>query len=165
MAGSLPCAGSLPLTLAHSRWLTILLSPFTCSPTSFLLTFLLSLVIFISQDIKHSCPLLYSCMSGPSLPLLPHTLFLSFSLCLSLSLLQPPQELGGEGWATQAGSGPREGVGSQGKSFRPGDGQGLGMLAFLGRFQKLLWFMLGQPWCLPLSPEAVDVGPILAGRW
>ena len=103
--------GGLPalrwLALSRSRWFTILLSPFTCSPTSFLLTFLLSLVIFISQDIKHSCPLLYLCMSGLSLPLLPHTPFLSLSLSLSFSLSFSCSPL--KSWVEKAGP-HRQGV-------------------------------------------------------
>lgn len=47
---------------------------------------------------------------------------------------------------------PPRGVGSQGRSFRPEEGRGLGGSSCSDRFQKLLWFLLGQLWCSPATP-------------
>lgn len=134
MVGSLPRAGSLSLALTHSCWLTILLSPFTRSPTSFLLTFLLSVVIFTSSGINvhaHSCV----CARVAPLPtLLPHTLFF---LYLFFSFSCSPLK----SWVEKAGPhgqgvAPERVLGSQGRSIRPGDGQGLGMSAFSRQIPK-----------------------------
>lgn len=61
--------------------------------------------------------------------------------------------------------------GSQGRSFRPDEGQGLGRSAFSDRFQGSCGFCLDSCGAFPRYPhpvpvpEAVDVGPLLTGRW
>ena len=163
MVGSLPRAGWLALALTHSRWLAI------CCLLSLALHLILAHLSSFSGDLhilRHQAfmPTLVFVHEWLLSPLFYPTpcfflyLFFSFS-CRPL-----------KSWVEKAGPhrqgvAPKRVLGSQGRSFRPGDGQGLGMSAFSGRFQMLLWFLLGQLWCLPLSPETVDVGPVLAGGW
>lgn len=97
---------------------------FTCFPTSFLLPFLFfSLMILTHEDTK--CPCTFP-LAHVQHPLPPHV---SVSLPLSPLLFSLPfpaalSGLGGEGWATQAGSGPQEGTGLLGKAFHARRGSG-----------------------------------------
>lgn len=163
MVGSLPRAGLL--ALAHSfslaRHFAVSFHSLSRLILAHLSSFSGDLHIFRCQAFMPTLVFVHEWLLPP---LFHPTLW--FFFCLFFSFSCSPLK----SWVEKAGPhrqgvAPERVLGSQGRSFRPGDGQGLGMSAFSDRFQMLLWFLLGQPWCLPRSPEAVDMGPVLAGGW